>query len=658
MSTSQRSNRYWVPVLLFVLLAAVLLTIQWGANAHKVLHESGDFAANSVQILDAKRLRLLYGNYSRIGTHHPGPAILYMLAAGEWLFHDVLRIAPSPFSGQLLAICFYTAGWFTLLFTVIRRSTGGALPALAYTLVFAGVIGYFDPQVYLGAWFPDLYVLPFAVMLAAIARLAWGHVDSLRALAVSSGFLINGHVSFIPMLGVILIVMLAANLAATLRTPERRILAPRFLRAHVREILVAVGILFLFFVPLLIATITEYPGPLYDYIRFGGGNQPHPLREAFDFVAFFWKPGHAWIWGLALALLLLTGLRASSRDALRDGRGIGIALVGASIALLVYAKFGIDHLELTYVGLFYYAVPAHAAALLALYVIQAIQAIRSDAGKWVAGVAAVAGAAGILFGANKMIYYDFSYDIPGTQALYEQLIKVPGSGRIVLDVDPDPEAWEYAWGDVVAIQLHALRQGQDLVCINERWHILFTRPAQCRPEELANPRRFLVRAMRMQGMTLEQPDIAGQGLLMFRHGRTLTPAVYTTVAQQPDYFRQAMGKGWSKMEGDFAWSDGPVAELNLPANPERRMLSLDLGVFLADRTQRQHFDVVANGNVIGGGDFEFIERRRQFAFDLGPEAAAPQHVEIRIAHPISPQEIGWSVDTRRLGVSLYGIREK
>lgn len=655
MSNSQRSNRYWVPALLFLLVAAVLLYIQWGANAHKVLHESGDFAANSVQILDAKRLRLLYGNYSRIGTHHPGPAILYVLAAGEWLFHDVLRIAPSPFSGQLLAICFYTAGWFTLLFSVIRRGTGAALPALAYTLVFAGVIGYFDPQVYLGAWFPDLYILPFAVMLAAIGRLAWGHVDSLRALAVSSGFLINGHVSFIPMLGVILIVMLAANFAVTLRTPGQRILAPRFLREHAREILVAIGILFLFLVPLLIATITEFPGPLYDYIKFGGGNQPHPLREAFDFVAFFWTPGRAWAWGLALALLLLTGWRASSRDALRDGRGIGIALVGASIALLVYAKFGIDHLELTYVGLFYYAVPAHAAALLALYV---IQALRPGARDWLAGVAAVAGAAGILVGAGKMIYYDFSYDIPGTEALYEQLVKVPGSGRIVLDVDPDPEAWEYAWGDVVAIQLHARRQGRDLVCINERWHILFTRAAQCRPEELNNPRRFLVRAMRMQGMALEQPDIAGQGLLLFRHGRVLTPAAYTTVAQHPEYFRTAIGKGWSKIEGDFVWSDGPVAELNLPANPERRLLNLDLGVFLPDRTWRQHFDVVVNGKPVGGGDFEFFERRRQFSFDLGPEAAAPLHVEIRIARPISPLEIGWSVDARRLGVSLYGIREK
>lgn len=641
-------------VLLFVAIAIVLMFFQWHIDANKVLHEMGDFGANSLLILDAKRLHLLYGNYSRIGVNHPGPAILYVLAFGELLFHDWLHVAPSPFSGQLLAVCLYSAAWIVTVFALIRRMVGAVLPALMFTLVFTAVLGLCEPSVFLGIWFPDLYILPFAVVVLSIARLAWGHTDTLRTLAVSSGFVINGHVSFIPMLGIMLIVMLAANWLITRRNHDTRILTRAFLVRHRRDVLISVGILFLFFVPLILATIVDFPGPIYGYIKFGRNDKHNSLRDALAFVGLYWRPGFAWAWGVAVALLLATGVRAPSKTLLRDLRALGIAFIAASAALLFYAKVGIDHLDFVYVGLFYYSVPALAAGLGLLYL---YEAVRWNAKAVAAGIATVAAIVATGNAVKKPAFYDELYDIPGSAQLVDQLRRLPGTGRIVLDIEQNGIAWEYVWGNVVALQLHARRQGEDLFCINEHWHILFTKPARCRPEELNTQRRFFVRPTRTADMVAEEPDFQGQGLLLYRHGRVLTPVSYTNLVDHKDYFRSILGKGWADIETDFVWSTGPVAEINLPADPKRQdTVHLDLGSFMPVKTFSQHVDVFVNGRSAGGWDFNNFEMRRQIKIPLGADPGAPQHIELRIAHPVSPKQYDWSPDERLLGVSLYGIR--
>lgn len=653
--TSTRGLRWhWPTLAVFFVVAAALMCAQWQAYAHQVLQEMGDFGANSFLILEAKRLHLLYGNYSRIGVHHPGPAILYALAAGEALFHDLLHLVPSPFSGQLLAVCVYNAAWIALIFALLRRVAGGALPALMCTTVFAAVLGLLNPSVFLGAWFPDLYILPFAAMLVAISRLAHGRADMLRALAVASGFLINGHVSFIPMLGVMLVAMLAANWRLSRADPAQRVLSRAFFARHRREILVAAGILLLFLMPLLSVTVTEFPGPLFGYAKFGGHDKHNSWRAALKFVGFFWKGAHAWTWGLLLAALLISGWRAASAAALREARALGIAFLAATLALLVYAKFGIDDLGLTYVALFYYAVPALGAALVLLYAWQAIGAQRLA----LAAALVSIGAAALAWQAVRTpVYYEALYNIPGTAALVERLRALPGSGRIVLDLEQIPGEWDQLWGDVAALRLYALRQGADLFCIHDHWHLLFTQEGRCRPEELATPRRFYVRNMNTPDEARGDPDIAAQGLLLYRHGRVDTPLAYTKVAERKDVFRAILGRGWGDIDSDYTWSIGPVAEINLPADPARAaVLHLDLGSFLPVQGFRQHLDVFVNGRPAGGWDFNRFEIRRQIQVALGPEPGAPQHIELRIAHPVAPIAYpSWPADGRPLGVSLYGI---
>jgi hypothetical protein len=645
---------------LFLLIVAALVGFEWNMLRH-VNHEVSDFAANSLLIQDAKRLHLIYGNYSRVGFYHPGPAILYVLAFGELVFHDWLHLVPSPLSGQLLGGILYNAGWMVLICALVRRVTGALAPALLFTalLVFGAASSAYS--IINGIWFPHLYFFPYAAMVVAVAPLVHGRADALKALAVSSGFLINGHASFIPMLGVTLIVVLVANTIVSRRDRAHRILSRAWFARNRREIRVACGILFLFFVPLLIATVTAWPGPLWDYIKFGRGNKGNPLPDALKFVGVYWRLGLASMWALLavplLAVLLLKDARAEpGRSAfVRGARALAVAFVATTLAVLYYAKVGVDDLNQDYIAVFYYAVPAMCSALVVLC---ACRALGGRAGNVAAGVLAVAALAGTAHVERATPMYEVFYNQPGVVGLYDKLHAVPGAGRIVLDLDPDLRTWGVVWGNTLGLQAYAKRRHVDLVCINENWHISNTRPARCTPEEVAHNRRYYVQQVDAPNAARGEPDVETFGLALYREGAPPRPFAYLTVKDAPDTFRHILGNGWSTIEGDFVWTDGHVAEINLPPDPARgRMLTLDLGSFVPNGEVRLNVQAFANGRPAGTAAFNFIEIRHRFTLDLGPEPTAPQHIELKIDNPTSPKQFNLAPDTRLLGLSLYGIRK-
>lgn len=668
MLDNQRSHRNWSCVLLFVFISLVLI----GAGWHMIRaagNEVGDFAANSLLIQDAKHLRLVYGHYSRIGFNHPGPAILYVQAAGELLFYDWLHLVPAPLGGQIIASLMYNAAWMALIFAIVRRMAGAA-QALLFLAVLVLVALCIDPGNVNGIWFPHMYFFPYAAMLLAIGPLAYGRTDTLKALAVSTGFLLNGHASFIPMLAVILVLMLAANWMMTRTDRSRRVVSADWRRAHRRPLLEAIGILVLFLVPLMIATVKDFPGPLHDYVHYGRGNKGNPWPDALQFVLTFWGTGkmlvHGLVLALAVAVLLLSarpaapaGAGAAQDDFLRGARGLGIAFVASTVSVLYYAKSGIDNLAQFYVALFYYTVPAMCAALVALFI---CRAVPGDNRRRLAVVATLI----MLFSSWKWLRrepgYSYQYNYSGVVALYDRLHALPGQGRIVLDLDQGtPESWGVIWGNVLGLQAYARRRHDDLVCINENWNISNTRAAMCRPDELASARRFKVAVSDEPDLARGAPEIDADHLALYRLGaprRPLTVA-YTGVRQQPDYFRQILVSGWSQVGGDYVWSDGPVARIDLPADPARgKTLTLDLGAFLPVMDMRHGAQAFVDGRPAGASAWSIEDQRHRFAIDLGPDPGAAKHIELRISNPVMPKDYGVGEDTRLLGLSLYGIMKE
>ena len=98
-------------------------------NASRLRHpirDAADFAANSMLMDRAQHFQQLTGNYSRVHFHHPGPAFLYVGAAGQWLFHQVLHVVPADFNGQLIAFFILNAALAGLVVTELHRHVPSA----------------------------------------------------------------------------------------------------------------------------------------------------------------------------------------------------------------------------------------------------------------------------------------------------------------------------------------------------------------------------------------------------------------------------------------------------------------------------------------------------------------------------------------------------
>jgi hypothetical protein len=194
------AEREWHPgrffLAVFGIVAAGMLFLGRSYFFGTPLYEAGDLAANSLQIELARHLQDLVGNYSRFGFHHPGPAFFYVYAAGEWLFHDLLHLAPAPHNGQLMAGALLQAGFLATLISVLARFAAPnrrlfAVVAIVTALVHFQLAG--NPEFSL--WPPEQLVIPFACFLAVAIALACGWVELLPVLVVCGGFLVHGHVA-------------------------------------------------------------------------------------------------------------------------------------------------------------------------------------------------------------------------------------------------------------------------------------------------------------------------------------------------------------------------------------------------------------------------------------------------------------------------------
>src|SRR5580693_3358735 len=158
---------WWVWVMPF----AVMLTVLLVRNAFLFStpeYESSDMGANSILIEQARRFTLLVGNYPREGFNHPGPAFLYVESWGEQIFWAMLRVVPTAWNGQLIALYLLNAGFAACVVAVVYGWTGSLRGMLAAAAVLA-LFGFLHPAVFNSDWMPYVYVpafLTFAVSLA------------------------------------------------------------------------------------------------------------------------------------------------------------------------------------------------------------------------------------------------------------------------------------------------------------------------------------------------------------------------------------------------------------------------------------------------------------------------------------------------------------
>jgi hypothetical protein len=540
---------------------------------------------------------------------------------------------------------------------IVSRSTGSRSGALLFLAVVVLALAQFDFQIFAGIWFPHLYVLPFAMLLSSAARLASGKSDSVTALGVSTGFLINGHVSFVAIAGIVLVSALLGNWVLSRGGHVHRVLSADFLRAHRGAVVRLAAIVALFLVPFVIACFIDHPSPVSQYLYFSKGNKGNSLTQAVTYVAGYWEG----IYGLAsaVALALVIGLVARLRDSFAGSgiaAGLVITMLGGTVALLYYAKVGIDLLQFKYIGLFYYAVPAFALGAVVLCAHLAFRPSRTRS-----VVAIVLACLILAFGFKKVDRkpdYASQFNQPHVIEWYDALRGLNVSGRLVLDLDNVVD-WGTVWTHVLGIEVYAKRRNVELFCVNRNWHISFTKAAICSPNELANSPRLLVRPSNGPAdSSFGTPVIDRSGLSFFRLvPPDLGAAGKVAVAAHPGWFNAyILQAGWSAAQGDFVWSLGNKAELAMKVDRKLKgRLVLDLMAFVPKVAFSQQVTVYVDGQEAAKHVFTHQHNRQSIILPIAPRKADTLAVTLKIARPISPQETGLSDDPRPLGVALYGI---
>ncbi|MGY0502194.1 hypothetical protein ACWZHB_27210 [Nocardia sp. FBN12] len=428
----------------------------------RVVFEEGDGATVSIQVLAAKDFELLVGNYSRVGFHHPGPALIYVDAFGEWLFYDVLNLVPSPWNGQAIAILLFNATMVALVLGIVYSwypswsliaGLGGA--SLLFVTAYRELLS--QPAM------PYVYFGVFLAFLVAVSSVLAGRTGHLWIAALTGGLLIHGHAEFL--------------FFVTLLGGAALYLVVRRWKLDVAEKdwwwFGAVVAVFAF--PILLNTIVNFPGELPKYVGYGGGHGIHMPWTAVSYTVQFWGPNRGLGLVILVALFVLVTLVARGQRFLQRG----VALCAASVALMVvYAMIGIDQINEAYIGYFSYAVPLFMFFLLLIGLTQRLDQLKyAGVGLLVAGIVVVAMTHSL---ANQR------HELVGIPAALDAMVDVAGDRPIVLERRPHE-----AWAEVVPLVLGGARAGLR-VCADDakRMELLVTDKLVCTAEELTTGAHF------------------------------------------------------------------------------------------------------------------------------------------------------------------------
>ena len=471
----------------FLVLTAVLLIRNAYLFSTKI-YENQDYAANTIAVLQAKHFQLLLGNYSKEGFYHPGPAFLYVMAAGESLFHDVLHLVPTPFNGQFLAILLLNAALLAAALAVIARHARSArltLACAALMLLFVAL----HPLTVSSPWFPYLYFAPALLMLVSAASVATGETFALPVLALSAWLCIHGQAEFLVFAPLIAVIALAGHFW-TRRKSHTRLFGPAW------HWIAAAVISALFALPIVIYTAQHWPGEFGQYLHYRGvvGNRiHHSLAQSVAYVVKFWWPGkpstpHVAVLGAPVALVLVVIAVALAYRCPLPGlrRFLLWSLVMAGVMTLIfvyYAQTAITDYNIhtqAYLGYFSWAAP-----LIVVVVIAAGAAVHLRDGRTVVLSLVAAVAAGAVVATVVPQYQDDKSDPPAKYLGVPQLPQVvrtmataSGGRSMVVRIQ------EGAWFDAAGVVAYGDRIGRRACVTGARWAVLFRSQSVCTPAEL------------------------------------------------------------------------------------------------------------------------------------------------------------------------------
>jgi len=494
----------------FAIVAGVLL-IRNAFLFTTPLYEDEDMAANSILIEQARRFTLLVGNYSRERFNHPGPAFLYVESWGESLFWAALRVVPTAWNGQLIAVYALNALFAGLVVAIgygWTRSVRGAAGVLAVTVGY----GALHPAMFSMDWMPYMYVPAYFAFLVAIASVAAGRTSDSWIAALTGWFLIHGHACF-------LLFVPALTIAAVL---ARRWSGPPVPPGRHGRAWLPVGVISaVFALPIAAELALHWPGNFGKYFSYGGSGKAggHGAALVASYVLWFWWPHQAaWaapVIGFGVAGLLTWRLPAGP---IRQFCASLLAFDALSTAVFIgYTATGIDDLSPLgyYIGYFYWSAPAITVLVIALALLDAAPAARRQRPALGHRIpltripvtrAAMTGAAVTAAAVTAAVAACAAFALaPQTRTSTSQV-----DPAAISDPDTDPalpagvarlaalaagrplvlSLAHYAWPDMTGLLVQAERTGVTACVADSSWEFMVTSQFICTPRQLADGARF------------------------------------------------------------------------------------------------------------------------------------------------------------------------
>jgi hypothetical protein len=473
------------------------------------LYEDADMGANSILIEQARHFSLLVGNYSRDHFHHPGPAYMYVQAAGESLFWAWLHVVPTAWNGQLLAAYALNAMFLALVVGVgygWSRSLRGAAACFAVVVAFASV----HPAVLSTDWMPYLYVPAYVAFVVAAASVAAGHARDAWIMALAGWFLIHGHACFLFFVPVISCAVLAAVLWPQRHGPRDLGASVRSFFATQRRVWVPVAVISAVFAfPIIVNLVLHWPGQFGDYLTYTSSKRAggHSIAQAVRDALWYWSPYRdAWVSGMVPVAGYAVAAAVTRWLAPAPLRRFlwGLLAVNAvsSLAFLYYATTGIDVISEHYVGYFYWSAPVITLLVIAIGVIEAMPSqlgTAAAAGAAVLALAALAVAPDTHTSTNSSdpaVLSSGPNTDPGLPGAVSALAARAGGRTIVLRFD------QRSWPDVTGFLVQAERTGVRACVLNPVWTFMMTSQFICTSQEIADGRLYWFRTVAPHGSTV------------------------------------------------------------------------------------------------------------------------------------------------------------
>ncbi len=494
--TARAARRWWQPqphvaagLWSFLAFAAVLLIRNAYLFSTKI-YENQDYAANTIAVLQAKHFQLLLGNYSKELFYHPGPAFLYVMAAGESLFHDALHLVPTPWNGQLLAILLLNAALLGIAVAVIARHAGSTRVALVCAVLVLLLIAV-HPLTVSSEWFPYLYFAPAFLMLVAAASVATGETFALPLLALAAWLCIHGQAEFLLFAPVIVIVALVGHFWTRRKNQER------FFGAAWHWIGAAI-VSVLFALPIAIYTAQHWPGEFGQYLAYrrnvASNGIHHTLITSISYTMRFWWPGkpstaYGGFPGAVIALVLVGAAVLLARrcpvPGLRRFLLWSVAMAGVMTVVFVYfAQTAISDGDIkhqSYLGYFTWAAPLIVVLVVAAGAVVHLRDQRTTVVTLVGALVAAAAVAAVV-----PQYQDDRFDPPAKYLGVPQLpqlvqtMATESHGRSIVVRIP-----QGAWFDAVGVVAYSDRTGRRACVTGQaKWGILFRAQSVCTPAQV------------------------------------------------------------------------------------------------------------------------------------------------------------------------------